>query len=141
MNNYSLKFLIEMTSFPIELLENGDLVSRSLFRPRMLSGQDEFVWKNIFEFPSDAGRAESVIWRKYAVSDLEAHDIGQLIARYKTETKPDFSYAGFLTAEAGRIRGSTTKRGHKFELMHAPNEGRWHVHVYVVSPEGVAVNG
>jgi hypothetical protein len=116
-----------------EDIPDDDSVSRTVEFPIHFSNVRDLIWEKVFLF-GDAGRI-STIWRKYAADDEHVHAIGLGIVETKNERlrssgkEPDRKYEGFVTGQVGSIRNIRTVRGHGFQVDHAPNEGRHHVHI------------
>lgn len=127
------------TSQPSEQSEeiaDEDNVSRQVYAPRM-GTVGNFNWPQVFEFPSDAGKKESVVWRKIAVTDGEVHTLGRdREARQKAAGK-NVDYTGFMTARAGDIRAKRTTRGHTFRVYPDKSEGDAHAVIQVIAAEGI----
>lgn len=111
-------------------------MSRAIIKPRMMAGADSLVWNEIFQFTSNSGRVESLIWMQIAVCEKCVHVLGLRIQG----DRPTKQYAGFLRSDVSTISASRTVRGHWFSLSHKPDEGEWHVHIKVESPEGVSIS-
>jgi hypothetical protein len=115
---------------------DDDFVSRHIYSPRMGSAS-AFVWHQVFEFPSDDGRRESVVWRKVARLDDEVHEIGLKKAAAEALVGKAIDYIGFLTSLVEPIRTRRTTRGHYFEVRYAPDEGKWHCEIRVVVADDI----
>jgi hypothetical protein len=91
----------------------------------------DFIWIEIFQFPSQDGRAESLVWRAKCPTDADVNQAGCDIEAEKREKNDSIRYRGFISALAGEIRARTV-RGHGFEVVHLPEPNRfWHSHVKV----------
>lgn len=108
----------------------------------MVQGLDQFIWHEIFVFPSDAGRVESVVWRSVIITDAELNNLGCAeAADARANGKPAIEYRGSMTARAGDITQLKTTRGHGFSLHHVPEDGRkWHVHIKVEEAPNTTVS-
>ncbi len=117
----------------VDQFTSGDNMSRVIFRPRMVQGIESYVWDEIFQFPKNANRTESLVWRAIAKCSACVHLIGNKIQGDGIRKQ----YAGFFTANVGDIESAKTTVGHGFSLAHVPEEGGdWHVHIKVESSEG-----
>jgi hypothetical protein len=86
-------------------------------------------WPNIFQFPSDQGSVESVVWRAKAVSIEAAHGLGCEKQTYdRSIGRSRSTYFGAITALVGDIR-SIRANGHFVTVDHVPDEGEAHVHL------------
>lgn len=113
-----------------ETIPDPDMVSRLLFDPGMRNEDKDLFWENIFQFPSNAGNCESVVWRKYAVAIENVHAIGcekQKSDRSKGRDKS--AYFGGLTGRVGDIRAIRSAGGIVFTVLHVPDEGVYHAHI------------
>jgi hypothetical protein len=82
-------------------------------------------------FPS-LSEGESLIWRKYAVENAQAHAIGMELDREGRR------YRGFSNAIVASIRTVKNPDGHGFKLEHLPEEGRlYHAEVGYAPQQGV----
>ena len=125
----------------VRTIDDADQVSRHIYAPRMIGPADEFVWHEIFQFPSDRGLAESVALRTVVPEDAEVHRLGcekqdNDRERERAKGRPGPTYRGCTDALAGRIRAQSSTRGHGFTVTHEPAEGDWHGHVTVVLAAG-----
>lgn len=114
---------------PAEEIPDIDCASRLIEYPHAYNDDHQLIWGNVFQFPG--GQCESLVWRKYAPTDKDVHEIGQdLWARKQAaRPRPDRRYMGFMSAVVGDIRSITTHRGHSFSVEHEPAEGVHHAHV------------
>jgi hypothetical protein len=110
-----------------EEIPNCDDISRLIEFPRTYSREREIILEIGFEFPGGSG--ESVIWRKYAPTDEDVHAIGAQWEQKKRERRDETRYVGFATNTAGTVRGFRTARGHGFDVVHVPDEGKYHAEV------------
>jgi hypothetical protein len=111
-----------------EQIPDHDHVSRLLFEPSMRVDLD-LLWPLIFQFPSDQGRVESVVWRAKAIELGTVHGLGcekQMSDRGKG--KLTSTYFGAITGNVGEIR-SIRSAGASFTVIHVPEEGDEHAHV------------
>ncbi|MGN6828881.1 hypothetical protein [Paucibacter sp. M5-1] len=117
----------------VEEIPPEDQVSRHIDAPhKWKPAEQEFEEARLFEFPRD--EPESVVWRHYAPSIAEIHQMGCQRQAEKRPAKPSYTYVGAITATAEAIRAIRVK-GHGFQLEHAPEEGLWHAHVsYLKEP-------
>lgn len=120
--------------FPVEPIPDADTVSRAVEFPTQYTNDRGLIWHMLFQFPS--GVCESLIWRKYANSDNEVHEIGEEIAAEKRSRKPDRQYEGFVYGVVARIRSIRTFRGHGFTVSHQPEDGRQHHAQVCYDPAG-----
>jgi selenophosphate synthetase-related protein len=95
-----------------------------------------FIWQQVFEFPANDGRMESVVWRAKAVTEMEVHALGTSKQRHDVDAGKNCSYGGFMTAAVGMIRQGRTGRGHTFRVFHKPDEGDWHAVIQIVVANG-----
>lgn len=110
-----------------EEIPDEDAVSRLVDYPHKYRPELDLIWDCVFEFP---GRdCESLVWRKHASTDDEVHKIGAGREAEKQQTRPEYQYIGFITAEVCQIRNIQTSRGHGFTITHEPSEGKHHAHV------------
>jgi len=105
----------------IEEIPNADIVSRLLENPRTY---DRKLLDAVFEFINN--EHESVIWRKHAPDDTDVHRYGCEWEASKRERRPNMRYVGFISVDAGAIRGIRTAKGHGFLVIHRPEEGVQH---------------
>ncbi len=113
--------MASIDAHPIESIPDDDRVSRAYFQaPGDLKVRDE--------------RAESVYWRKYAPQIDDVHNRGcQLEAKWKAAAaSPARMYVGARTAIVGKIRSIVSGRGHRFKVIHYPQNGDIaHTHIAV----------
>jgi hypothetical protein len=90
----------------------------------------DLFWENVFQFPSNAGRCESLVWRKYAVAIDETHDLGcNKQASDRAQGRDRSVYFGAITGNAGEIRSLRSTRGIGLVIDHVPAEGIFHAHL------------
>ena len=58
------------------------------------------IWQMVFEFPSDDGYAESVIWRRYSAAIGEVHGVGCEKQRTDRGTGKPTKYIGAIFARS-----------------------------------------
>jgi hypothetical protein len=118
--------------FEIEVIPDGDDVSRHIFRPHKYREPDGVIWETAFIF--DQG-VESVVWRKYAPKIPDVHEFGLHQQRRKLEARPDanYAYVGALTASVANVRSIRTARGFQCKVRHDPSnaQGQQHAEVSV----------
>ena len=113
-----------------ENIPDDDFVSRLLFDPSMRNEDRDLIWPAIFQFPSDQGQCESVIWRGKVASIAEVHTLGcakQVSDRSKGRSKS--TYFGAITGNVGTVRALRSATGKFFEVVHKPDEGEEHAHM------------
>ncbi len=109
----------------------------------MIDGTDEFVWHEVFGFPSDIrpeyDRAESAVWRKVVPDDAEVNRMGCHYAAAERAKGKRVEYRGHIDSTAGTVRSKKTAKGHYFKVEPFPEEGGdWHLHIYVIVPKDVS---
>lgn len=99
-----------------------------------------------FQFQLRNGtRQESLIWRLYAPFEYVIDCLGCLQQNDKNEKKvaegknPGVRYQGHIDAFCGAIRAIQTDRNYRFELVHGPEEGIYHIHVSIIPPVGITL--
>lgn len=110
-----------------ELIPDADIIHRQIDFPRMYTEAREFIWMEIFTFPG--GEGESVVWSKYAPTAADINQIGcdrEVRARAR---KPEFRYEGYISRAAQTVRGILSTRGHRFSVVHIPEEGQAHAEI------------
>ena len=123
-------------------------ITRHIFYPFMF--RDEIL-DPIFTFQfkfrnGNANRQESLIWRIFIPFDYLIDCLGCLQQHNKNEKKvaegkdPIVRYRGHRNALCRTIRAIETDKDYRFELIHAPEEGIYHVHVSIVPPVGGTLN-
>ncbi len=108
----------------------------------MIKGADEFIWEEVFEFQDKSGRCESAVWRTVMPHDADVHALG--CDKQKSDRargKASATYRGYIDSTAGRVRAKATTNGHRVDVVHAPAEGDWHLHVQVVLAPGTTKLG
>lgn len=103
----------------------GERLSRLVFFPSMFNESRELLWPGgVFQFRDDKGRRESLVWRKYAPSVEEVHEIGCRLE------SPKRKYVGAITAHSDPLLSFSNQNGHGFDLVHRPEEGGpWHAEI------------
>jgi hypothetical protein len=115
---------------PEETIPDQDAVSRLLFEPSMRREDKDLFWENIFQFPSDQGQVESVIWRAKVVPISGVHALGcAKQASDRTKGKNNSAYFGAMTGNVGAIRALRSPTGKFFTVKHVPTEGEEHSHI------------
>lgn len=112
---------------PVEEIPGAAVVTRLIDAPRMYEAVQGLIWNQVFEFPNSVG--ESVNWDRYAPLPDAVHELGRQRQETKKEVRPEFLYAGFISAVTDNVRGIRTARGHGFEVEHVPSEGIHHAEV------------
>jgi hypothetical protein len=113
-----------------EIIPDPDMISRLLFEPGMRDSDQDIFWDGVFQFPSDAGNCESVVWRKYAATIAEVHAMGcakQISDRDNGRVRS--TYFGAITGIVGDIRSMKSACGISFTVVHVPAEGIFHAHI------------
>ena len=114
---------------PENVADNDDL-SRHLYSPCMGEFGGDLVWQNVFMFPTADGCCESFVWRKYAPTLADVHNLGcAKQAADRAKGKKDSTYTGALTGRVGEVRSIRGKNGARFSVEHKPKDGIHHVHV------------
>ena len=117
-------------------------ITRLIFYPFMFDN-DALDPRVTFQFKyreTTGKRQESLIWRLYAPLDYLISCLGCVQQQEKNRRKaadgkePSVRYAGHMNALSGAIRTIQTDRDYRFELIHAPEEGIYHLHVLIVPP-------
>lgn len=111
----------------VEDIPDDATVNRLIDFPRMGNRSGDLIWKNVFEFPGGAG--ESVVWSKYAPTEVDVHRLGCEREVEKRQFKPEMRYGGFIPGVVKAIRGIKTNRGHGFTVDHKPDEGQHHTEI------------
>jgi hypothetical protein len=123
---------------PPEPVLDEDTVHRLVDHPRMYEEVRGLMWPEVFQFAN--GQPESLVWQKYAAEPNDVHQFGCDREKSKQLTKPEFRYAGFISANAGEIRAIRTPHGHGFEVTHFPTEGLHHIHIsYLLAPNTIGL--
>jgi hypothetical protein len=104
-----------------------------------MGSPNKFIWHEIFEFPSEDGKTESVVWRVLCLDDESVHEVGKRREARKLREGNNILYIGFVTSAVGPIRRRTTRRGHGFIVYHCPSieEGAWHSVIKIVIANGI----
>jgi hypothetical protein len=118
-----------------EEIPDSDDVSRLLFEPSMRVDQD-IIWSNVFQFPSDGGQVESVVWRKYAAAIDDVHALGCNVQSTMREKGRSSTYIGAITGNVGAIRSLKSPNGVSFTVVHHPPEGQAHAHIGFTAGSG-----
>ena len=86
-------------------------------------------------------RAESVYWRKYALSISEVHRRGcDLQGKRKAGENPQV-YVGAQTVVVEKVRAIKSGRGHSFKVIHAPRDDDIaHTHIAIARASGPVKN-
>jgi hypothetical protein len=106
-----------------EIIPDEDRVSRWLFDPPLgddltALGEDH-LFKKVFEF--EGGKCESLLWRKYASTIEEVHDLGCKQQRLLRTKGRDKTYMGAITGVVGEVRTFKNINGHGFDVVHRPD--------------------
>lgn len=119
----------------IEAIGDTESVSRAYFAlPGELAPESHFQF--IYDKDRDE-RAESVYWRRYAPSINDVHERGCSLQAKWIGTGSKQIYEGARTAVVERIRSIRSERGHRFEVIHYPQDSdRAHAHVAIVRASG-----
>ena len=129
-----------------ERISDDAKVTRLIFYPFMFDN-DILDPRATFQFQYDKTtkkRQESLVWRFYAPLHYQINCFGCLQQKDKNQKKidadknPIVRYKGHKNALCGAIRDIESK-GYCFEIIHAPNEGIYHVHVSIVPPAGATL--
>jgi hypothetical protein len=113
-----------------EIITGEDHVSRHLFAPAMGFPNGDLIWECVFMFKKERECRESVVWRRYAATLTDVHELG--CAKQTTDRnsgKVNCTYFGALTANVDQIRRLRSKTGARFQVLHAPQEGIHHAEV------------
>jgi len=111
-----------------ELIPDHDHVSRLLFEPSMRVDLN-LIWPLIFQFPSNQGQVESVIWRAKTPQIGTVHSLGcAKQSSDRNKGKHRSTYFGAITGNVGEIR-ALKSAGASFTVVHVPSEGKEHAHV------------
>lgn len=117
-----------------EVIPDDHQINRLIDFPRMYSEAREFIWIEIFTFPDNSG--ESVVWSKYAPAPVDIHRIGCERETRLRQRRPDFKYEGYIDSQAGIVRGIQSSRGHRFDVVHVPEEGVFHAEIRYLPLDG-----
>jgi hypothetical protein len=118
-----------------EPIPDDDQVSRAYFEiPDEVDPESQFP----FTYKSNE-RAESVFWRKYAPTISEVHERGCRLEKIKNARRTKaLKYIGSRSALVAAIRQIKSGRGHKFKVIHVPEDGdRAHAHICIEPAPGV----
>lgn len=126
-----------------EPISDEDQVSRAYFEiPGEIDPESHFP----FGYDNKADeRGESVYWRKYVPLIAGVHERGCRLELVKNDRRKDLGkatikYTGARTAIVGAIRSIRTQRGHKFAVIHFPEEGdNAHAHILIEPAMGTRV--
>ncbi len=119
----------------IEVIADSEDVARLIFWPAMFSNSGSgsidpacmFMFNKGEGYPN--GQPESLVWRKYKVTENDVHHLGCDGEKRRQVRKPEARYFGFRNASVGDIRSFKTARGHGFFVIHAPAEGIHHAEI------------
>jgi hypothetical protein len=115
---------------PPEIIPDPEMVSRLLFEPSMRREDENIFWENVFQFPTAAGGCESVIWRKYAMTVADVHNLGcEKQTSDRNKGRHQTTYFGAITGNVGEIKAIRSANGICFTIVHVPDEGVFHAHV------------
>jgi hypothetical protein len=122
----------------VEVIDDGDEVSRQLDSPLMYNDQEGVIWKTAFMFSTPV---ESLVWRKYKVNVSDVHELGCSRQEKMRLSKPAWSYAGSVTTTAQRIRLIKTARGHQLLVVHRPEneQGQYHAEIEFYPMAGLQI--
>lgn len=83
---------------PEETIPDQDAVSRLLFEPSMRREDTDLFWEATFQFPSDQGQVESVVWRAKVIPISGVHAFGcAKQASDRAKGKHKSTYFGAIT--------------------------------------------
>ena len=124
----------------VEDIPDGDSVNRNIYSPIHFK-DDKILEAQLFMLKTDNDRKESLIWRKYARTALDVHQIGCDKERTDNERLPSEkqrTYIGTIEAIVHQIREFKSERGHSLEVTHAPegDQGAHHAEIHIVTPQG-----
>jgi hypothetical protein len=95
----------------------------------MRAEDKDLIWHNIFQFPSDGGQVESVIWRAKAPDLDVVHKFGcEKQASDRAKGRARSTYIGAITGNVGEIR-SLKNGAASLTVVYKPDEGDAHAHV------------
>lgn len=118
-----------------EDISDAHCVWRHLFEPSMKLPAGDLHWENIFMFEKRYGARESLVWCMYAPTVDDVHALGCAKQKRDRTAGKATIYFGACVAVAGNIRELRSKNGSRFDVYHAPEEGRHHAEVkYIPSP-------
>lgn len=123
---------------PVEDIPDDDPLGRLIYFPSMYGGSEELLYKQVFQFPSNDGACECLVWSKYATVPDGMHEIGIRDEEAKRARGNPARYDGFMLCKAGKIRAVKSANGHGFSLVHDSSEGDYHVLIsYLAAPDTV----
>lgn len=111
---------------PVEPIPDVDELGRLIYFPVMYRDSEDLVFGSVFQFPTDQGNCECLVWSKYAPIPAGMHEIGFRDLEIKKERRANARYDGFKLVTAGHVRNLQTTTGHGFNLIHEPAEGDYH---------------
>lgn len=110
----------------VEDIPGEDLISRHLDSPHKYTSEIGLIWPCVFQF--NGGHGESVVWRKYKPEIGEVHQLGCERQKVKRGVNSGWTYEGAITSATQAIRGLRS-RGHGFQVLHVPTEGKHHAEI------------
>lgn len=114
----------------IEEVKNTDTVYRHIWKPHMGEGVDEIVAANFFQFQKSHNYNESLVWKRYAPDPNCVHSIGRI---FEKRAKTNKQYIGSAQATVESVRSyETPSKKWKLDIIHAPNEGMFHLHIFPI---------
>ena len=122
-------------------------LTRLIFYPFMFDNET-LDPRSTFQFQYQQAtkkRQESLVWRLYVPLHYQINCFGCLQQQDKNQKKvvvgksPIIRYKGHKNALCGTIRDIRTDGGYRFEIIHVPKEGIYHVHVSIVPPADVTL--
>jgi len=112
----------------VEEIPNEDAVSRLIDFPHKYDDFRHLILDTAFVFTKSKGTGEytgeSVNWSKYCATAEAIHALGCAWQKAKRERKPDMRYVGYIAAGVADIRQVESNRGHRFQVVHAPEDGQ-----------------
>ncbi len=119
-----------------EDIPDSGQISRWVWEHMLDKKTGELLWEPFFEFRKRSNQCESVIWRKYARSLRDVHQLGCAEERRRRVEGHNSTYKGATTAGVGSLRDYQNPNGHGFSVNHEPSESQWHAEVcYRISVE------
>jgi len=114
----------------VSTIPDDDLVARLVFDPWMRSEDKDLIWANVFQFPTEDGKVESVVWRRHApaISDVHTHGCEKQ-ASDRGKGKSRSTYVGAITGMVEDIKSCKSKSGSCFTVDPDPTQGIHHVHL------------
>jgi hypothetical protein len=113
-----------------EEISDPDLLTRLLFEPSMRREDRDLIWDSIFQFPSDQGQCESVIWRVKLPDILDVHRIGcEKQVSDRAQGRLRSTYFGSISSTARKIRSIRSTTGAFLAVNHVPEESDAHAHI------------